>query len=327
MSETLVVDAVAERESKMDRAEMQGHLSKMEQQITSAASSVDDGGGVAGAIRFGKRRKTRRGKPKRRKLKPYSRLWLDDKHKSAKYSYGQPEAPYNTTQFLIADHNDLQGLDDQLRAATNAEGGPHDPPPRPARARDSSFSVDSDEDYFYSSPEDEGDFLSKEFSNTYEDLHAERIGAMSKTQLIQEYLMLEEKVGLLETRLKTAETKLISEDLAEKTVPEEFNVSETLLVYKQEIEKLHLENQQLRRENDRLRCAYAGDKSLSVSSVDSESDSSSSSSCSGSESCSSDVEEAGIECSAAETPEADAKISVSEDADPPASGNCDQNLK
>ena len=34
---------------------------------------------------------------------------------------------------------------------------------RITRARESSFSIDSDEDYYYSSPEDEEEFLNREF--------------------------------------------------------------------------------------------------------------------------------------------------------------------
>ncbi|KAL3218131.1 hypothetical protein MRX96_031818 [Rhipicephalus microplus] len=40
-------------------------------------------------------------------------------------------------------------------------------------------SVDSS-DEFYSSPEDEEDFLQKQFSEAYEDVHAERLNSMSK---------------------------------------------------------------------------------------------------------------------------------------------------
>ncbi|XP_047120128.1 protein HEXIM1 [Schistocerca piceifrons] len=236
---------------------------------------------------FRKRKKTRRGKPKRRRLKPYSRLWQDDKQRSTNnrrskvYAYGQPEAPFNTTQFLMADH-DLQGLDDHLRNVPVVQ--------RPPRARDSSFSVDSEDDYFYSSPEDEGEFLSKEFTNTYEDLHAERISAMSKNQLIQECLMLEEKVEMLETRVKSLEGSRVTDQVSADSVSEE-RVADAA-----ELERLQLENEQLRRENDHLRRendhlrSYMKRNSSTVSSVDSESDSSSSSCSTGSDSSESENE-------------------------------------
>lgn len=236
---------------------------------------------------FRKRKKTRRGKPKRRRLKPYSRLWQDDKQRTSNnrrskvHAYGQPEAPFNTTQFLMADH-DLQGLDDHLRNVPVVQ--------RPPRARDSSFSVDSEEDYFYSSPEDEGEFLSKEFTNTYEDLHAERISAMSKNQLIQECLMLEEKVEMLETRVKSLEGNRVTDQANANSVSEE-RVADAA-----ELERLQLENEQLRRENDHLRRendhlrSYMKRNSSTVSSMDSESDSSSTSCSTGSDSSESEPE-------------------------------------
>ncbi|KAJ8670436.1 hypothetical protein QAD02_001695 [Eretmocerus hayati] len=212
--------------------------------------SMEDGMDVAA-----KKRKTRRGKPKHRnKLKPYSkqhpsyqqRLRCRASGRSAKTGR-QPPAPYNTTQFLMEDHNDLPDLDEKLAGSTavaamaaevhshfsKPSGGAGAPPPR---TRDSSFSVDSGEDYFYSSPEDEEEFLTKEFSSAYEDLHAERLGALTKAELIQEYIQLEAK---------------------------------------QRVDELLQQNEQLRRENEMLRKQRHGSP---TSSVDSESDSESNSS-------------------------------------------------
>lgn len=271
-----------------------------------------------------RKRKRRRGKSKRRRVKPYSRSWqersnADDRESSKRsnsvraklFSGGQPVAPNNTTQFLMEDHNDLQNLDVKLQAVTtNSDGSSMSVMQRPSRARDSSLSVDSGEDYFYSSPEDEGDFLSKEFSNAYEDLHAERLNSLSKSQLIQEYLQMEAKVDTLEKRLKKTNPDIKGDpdtsdcDKEEKKDGgNEVGSLQKVTFLKQEIDKLYVENEQLRRENDRLRCTYLKDKSVrsrSESSVDSESDSTPCCRCTDSEmscSCSSHSDSDSVESS------------------------------
>ena len=49
-----------------------------------------------------------------------------------------------------------------------------------SRARESSFSLDSDEDYYYSSPEDEEEFVNKEFIKDYNMVRTDRLVDMSK---------------------------------------------------------------------------------------------------------------------------------------------------
>lgn len=229
-------------------------------------------------MRIRKKKKTRRAK--RRKLKPYpiKLSWqqrkLQQKKESKRaiqrireeiFTSGQPVAPNNTTQFLMEDHNDLEQLDVHLKPpATNPECSNTNN--RPARARDSSFSVDSEEDYFYSSPEDEEEFLTKEFSNTYEDLHAERLSSMPKAQLVEEYMELEHKIDVLETKLKNN-----SEADSSKS---DFNVDshENIHVFKQKLNKITLENERLHREIEQLRrLSYKSQNA--DSSIDSESDS------------------------------------------------------
>lgn len=85
-------------------------------------------------------------------------------------------APYNTNRFLMEEH--------MVEVPLLGNAG---------RTRDSSFSVDSEDNYFYSLPEDEEDFLSKEFSNVYEKARVERLENLSKQELIQECLQMEDR--------------------------------------------------------------------------------------------------------------------------------------
>ncbi|KAG5899852.1 hypothetical protein JTB14_012322 [Gonioctena quinquepunctata] len=180
-----------------------------------------------------KKRKTRRGKSKRRH--PY----LKNTRKSNKLV--KPEAPHNSNQFLLEDHGLIEDLDKNLMS------------PSALRTRDSSFSVDSDGD-FYSSPDDEEQFLIKDFDDQYESLHAERLQALSKPELIAEYLNLEIKLEQLSKQIQKGD-----EDDSESNRPE----------LKQEVERLTIENERLRRENDMLRS-----KVNASDSEDSETDSS-----------------------------------------------------
>ncbi|XP_028131127.1 protein HEXIM1 [Diabrotica virgifera virgifera] len=180
-----------------------------------------------------KKRKTRRGKTKRRH--PY----LKNPRKSNKLV--KPEAPHNSNQFLLEDHAIVDDLVKNLMS------------PNTLRTRDSSFSVDSEGD-FYSSPDDEQQFLIKDFDDQYESLQAERLQGMSKSDLIAEYLALENK---LEQLTKSQQKE---EDDSEDSKPD----------LKQEIERLTMENERLRRENDLLRNKV----NIESDSEDSETDSS-----------------------------------------------------
>lgn len=234
-----------------------------------------------------KKRKTRRGKPKHRKLKPYSkqqsyqqRLRSRATGRSTKASSRQPPAPYNTTQFLMEDHNDLPDLDEKIAGssvAVAAEVHSHFSKPlgAPPRTRDSSFSIDSDEDYFYSSPEDEEEFQAKEFSTAYEDLHAERLGSLTKSELIQEYIQLEARVDLLTKRLRNRQNNYSSQ--VNSSSVDDPEAAKKLKVLQQRIDELHQQNEQLRRENEMLLRKQRRPGSP-MSSIDSESDSDSSSS-------------------------------------------------
>ncbi|KAK2583645.1 hypothetical protein KPH14_009580 [Odynerus spinipes] len=203
-----------------------------------------------------KKRKTRRGKPKHKKLKPYSKQQLSYQQRVRCRSLARQAK-------TVAASSDVGVTTFQKPSA-------------PPRTRDSSFSIDSDEDYFYSSPEDEEEFLTKEFSSAYEDLHAERLSTLSKSELIQEYLQLEAKVDLLTKRLRGKNICQMEEkEIDNKNgIITESEVAKKLKICQQHIDDLVKQNEQLKRENEALRAQRHGS---SVSSVDSESDSDSTS--------------------------------------------------
>ncbi|CAH1390497.1 unnamed protein product [Nezara viridula] len=216
-----------------------------------------------------KKRKTRRRKTKRKA--PYSKSMEVRGKKSIKpRSYKQPVAPYNSNQFLIEDHNDLQDFDVKLMAvsAANRADNPEAETQRTGRVRDASFTSAESDQEFYSSPEDEEEFLTKEFSNTYQDLHVESLAAMSKSDLIQTVLQLEEKIDSLEKRLG-------GRNNSDENVTENNTSNEKENHFQSEICKLLKANEQLLHENEKLRQQTR--KLTPESSADSESDSSSSS--------------------------------------------------
>ncbi|CAH0550767.1 unnamed protein product [Brassicogethes aeneus] len=197
-----------------------------------------------------KKRKTRRGKSKRKQ--PYIK-------NGRKSKLIKPEAPHNSNQFLLEDHGIIEELDENLKCSDQVSTS------TVTRTRDSSFSVDSDGE-FYSSPDDEEQFLRKDFDDQYESLQVERLNAMTKTDLIQEYMHLQGKVDTLTKRLSNIE------DNNKKT---DENTSE--------FERLKLENENLKKELDILR---SKNMSCSEDSETDSSDSCSSSTSSSSSSCS-----------------------------------------
>lgn len=206
----------------------------------------------------GKKRKNRRGKSKKRKWKPYYKLSWEERRqleeresrranrlRQQMFAHGQPVAPYNTTQFLMEDHC-VQEPDYESR------NGHH-------RHRENSLndSIDSS-DEFYSSPEDEEDFLQKQFSEAYDDVHAERLNAMSKSELVQEYLLLEERVEDLELKLRAARNARADAQTQtggepRLTLDSEEQAQQKVAVFRDEIRKLADENALVRAQNRALR--------------------------------------------------------------------------
>lgn len=161
--------------------------------------------------RQGKKKHRRRTSKKKRCWKPYDRLsWEEikalEERETARasrmreemFAKGLPVAPYNTTQFLMDEH-DREEPD--LNTETTGVRG---------RAEESG----SEEELFDEEEEEDsggggsdgigrpgnagGEFLQRDFSETYEKYHVESLQSMSKQELVQEYLELEKCMSRLE---------------------------------------------------------------------------------------------------------------------------------
>ncbi|XP_013787849.1 protein HEXIM-like [Limulus polyphemus] len=191
---------------------------------------------------------------KKEKWKPYNKLsWKEkleleeretrraNRIRAELVAHGLPLAPYNTTQFLMDDH---YVQEPNFEVIYNGHRNSHH-----------DYSGDSDE--FYSSPEDEDVFLQKQFSEVYDDIHAERLNSMSKNELVREYMQLEDRIEELELQLKDAKAESISSETVcdGEAQTSEFNEREQLekiRIFREEIKQLAEENVLLRKENERM---------------------------------------------------------------------------
>lgn len=155
------------------------------------------------------KKKRRRANTKRKVMTPFVKApWRDRRrnekpkrnNRFRKIVLTKTHAPFNNNQFLMEIHKP------EPENAFNILQTPS------ARTRDSSFSVDSDDNYFYALPEDEEEYLTKEFSSVYEDAQCERLSNMTKNELIQEYLLLEAKFENLVKRTERSKMKRMEED-------------------------------------------------------------------------------------------------------------------
>ncbi|XP_068118785.1 protein HEXIM1 [Hyperolius riggenbachi] len=153
----------------------------------------------------GRKRHRRRPSKKKRFFKPYDMLtWEEKKRLEEKesqrasrmraemFAKGQPVAPYNTTQFLMDDH-DLEEPD--------LCPPPRRPPAALPAIHANSSTEEEEEDGTGSDgmgSDDGSEFLQKNFSETYEKYHAESLQDMSKPELIREYMELEKCLSRME---------------------------------------------------------------------------------------------------------------------------------
>lgn len=193
----------------------------------------------------GKRRKCRRkhkGGRHRKGYKPYYKMTWEEKRsleeretkrafkkREQQFAAGQPMAPFNTTQFLMDQHDSM----DASQLEENPAGH---------QSRNSGEgSFDSSDEFCDSNPEEEA-FLERDFTQAYETYQAERLQSMGKGELIREHLEMEAKLEALQ-----------------KTGKEQKNNNESEL--EAEIRRLREENVWLRRENGILKGIRSGGES------------------------------------------------------------------
>ncbi|XP_072929991.1 uncharacterized protein Hexim [Epargyreus clarus] len=274
--------------------------------LLEAPSILDVPKGNKQKLEINVKKKRRRGKSKRKIMKPFCKIpWQGRKidntqrvNRFRKLVVTKTQAPFNNNQFLMEIHKPEPENNFQILTTPSA------------RTRDSSFSVDSEDNYFYSLPEDEEEYLTKEFSSVYEDAQCERLSNMSKNELIQEYLLLEAKYDNLVKRTERYKVKESNDDkdsIVDKdasindrdSMMTDRDTSETSVMsgsidepsFKELLQRMKEQEEQicdLQSINDKLRIENEGLRQRTQdTSEDSESDSSSSSDSGSTSSCNS----------------------------------------
>uniref|UniRef100_A0A670YXE6 HEXIM P-TEFb complex subunit 1 n=1 Tax=Pseudonaja textilis TaxID=8673 RepID=A0A670YXE6_PSETE len=197
---------------------------------------------------LGKKKHRRRPSKKKKHWKPYYKLSWEEKKKfdekqsqrasrmrAEMFAKGQPVAPYNTTQFLMEDHDQEEP---DLKTSLY--------PKRSATKSDETSEEDFVEEEDGGSDGMGGDgteFLQKDFSETYERYHVESLQNMSKQELIKEYLELEKCLSKMEeenNRLQMENKKFAGDSTEDPRVSQ--------LV--EELDRLRAENQKLLKEKE-----------------------------------------------------------------------------
>jgi len=231
--------------------------------VDSEDSDTDEGLGLRKSSSRPKACKTRRAR--RKAFRPYYQLSEGErdvreererlrvaKLKERMWAKGRIIAPYNTTQFLMADH--------------------------------------PEEDVYFSNPADDQDFMSKEFKNDYDVQHLNRLEKMSKEMLLNEYMVIERRNENLEKRLdrvRQKEEKILKPATQnhEIHILIQEEVGKKISGFQAEMERLRMENQRLVAENIEMKKMLNRDSEEISSSESSSSSSSSSSSESSDEEC------------------------------------------
>ena len=174
------------------------------------------------------KKKHRRGarKKHRTKYKPYNKLTWDEKRKLDEKDAvkavrrreelvaqkGRPIAPYNTTQFLMEEHDpgDENLQQHHPSSTSSVEGNPKE-----IHENEESCSSCSSDEYF-----------EKDFDEFYERIHIDTLNSYTKEDLIKNVYDLEQRIETLERQLKQSNMK-------------DVNLQE-------EIERLTKENQELK---------------------------------------------------------------------------------
>jgi len=193
------------------------------------ADDSDTDEGFGGKVKPKSSKTTRR--VRRKTFKPYYQLSEGERNvreereklrvaklKERMWAKGRIIAPYNTTQFLMADQP-------------------------------------GDDFYYSASPADDHDFICNEFRKEYEVHNINRLEKMSKEMLLNEYMLLEQKNEKLEEKLKTIKKREEAgeEPLIVNTKLEYEYAANRMRKMQSELEKLKIENERLLAENFQMK--------------------------------------------------------------------------
>lgn len=187
-----------------------------------------------------KHRRRHKGGKNHRRWKPYDKMsWtekqaLEEKEtrratqkREEAFASGHPVAPYNTTQFLMDDHESISP--DLHRHNSNNSN----------QSNDSESSSD-----FYDDEENDG-FQEKNFMDTFNDIRMQELMNKSKEDLVRDFVEIEMKLERIEEKRK-----------AECSSPEKESDFK-----REEYLRLKKENERLRKEKEELLAKLEGGKS------------------------------------------------------------------
>ena len=192
-------------------------------------SDTDEGLGGLGKSKS-KPKSTRTRRARRKAYRPYYQLSQGErdvreereklrvaKLKERMLAKGRIIAPYNTTQFLMADQQD--------------------------------------EDFYFSNQvEDDQAFMSNEFKKEYEVHNLNRLEKMTKEMLLNEYMILERKNEKLEEKLETIKRlEEVHVENVNSRINPEVEFTNRVINLQCEMEKLKMENQRLLAENQEMK--------------------------------------------------------------------------
>jgi len=191
-------------------------------------SDTDEGLGGLGKSKS-KPKSTRTRRARRKAYRPYYQLSQGErdvreereklrvaKLKERMLAKGRIIAPYNTTQFLMADQ--------------------------------------AEDFYFSNQVEDDQDFMSNEFKKEYEVHNINRLEKMSKEMLLNEYMILERKNEKLEEKLETIQNlEEVHVENVNGRINPDVEFTNRVINLQSEMEKLKMENQRLLAENQEMK--------------------------------------------------------------------------
>merc|ERR1719369_1728525 len=228
--------------------------------VPAEKSDTDEGSGQHNTAPRSRRCKARRAR--RKAYLPYYQLSEEErilreenerlrlvKLRDRMKAKGRIIAPYNTTQFLMADHQEDSLLVLEKKLNENQTKG---------KSIKENRKRDTENEVYNSSPTDEEeDFICKEFKKDYNIQHFNQLEKMSKEMLLNEYMFVERKNEILEARLETIRIKEegkaqrgeVDYEFHKGEIPMEPEMADKIRVFQNEIILLKTENQRLLKEN------------------------------------------------------------------------------